>query len=247
MAKLVITDGKIYVNGYNLSGAFNELGLEVSNEVKDTTAFGTNGTRAFVPGLQSVNFSGKALQDFDDTGYPTNPSIDRTTFNLIGAAAAVMSFAREGNAMGDVAYAVKGVTASLSPLQGTVGDLAEFTISGQGGGAKLVRGIVAALGAKSSTGQGTAFNLGAVATGQKVYGALHVVRPVTTGTLDVIVASDDLQAFTTPTTRLTFAQVTNAIGAEWKEAAGPITDTWWRASWTIGSGSFPVFLVVAIR
>lgn len=244
MAVLVITDGKIYIDGYNLSCSFNELNVDVSAEMKDTTTFCTSGTRAFIPGLQGVSFSGKALQDFDGS---VNQSIEKTTWDLIGkTTASIMSVAREGNAMGDVAYTFKGVTAQIQPVQGTVGDLAEISISGQSSVTRLVRGIVGAVGTKTSTGNGTAYNLGAVLTGQRVYAAMHVVRPVTTGTLDMIVESDDNGSFTTPTTRLTFTQVTNAIGAQWITAAGPIADTWWRAKWTVGSGSFPVFVVIGI-
>jgi len=247
MAVLVITDGKIYIDGYNLSCSFNELNVDIAAEMKDTTTFCTSGTRAFIPGLQGVSFSGKALQDFDDS-VVGNQSIDHTVWDLIGAStASIMSVARQGNAMGDVAYAFKGVAAQIQPVQGAVGDLAEFTISGQSSVTRIVRGVVAALGTKVASGTGTAFNLGPVLAGQKVYSTLHVVRPVTTGTMTVVVESDSLEAMGTPTTQLTFTQVTNAIGAQWKEAAGPITDTWWRAKWTVaGGGSYPVFVVIAV-
>ena len=244
MAVLVITDGKIYIDGYNLSCSFNELNVDVAAEMKDTTTFCTSGTRAFIPGLQGISFSGKALQDFDGS---VNQSIEKTTWDLIGkTTASIMSVARQGNVMGDVAYMFKGVTAQIQPVAGTVGDLAEISISGQSSVTRLVRGVVGAVGTKVASTTGTEFNIGAVTADQRIYAAMHVVRPVGAGTLDMIIESDSLQAFTTPTTRLTFTQMTNVIGAQWITAAGPITDTWWRAKWTVGSGSFPVFVVFGI-
>jgi hypothetical protein len=243
MAIHVITDGKIYVDGYNLSASFNELTVDVALEMKDTTSFGTAGTRTFIPGLQNASFSGKGLQDYDSS---VNQAIDKTVFDLVGAtAASILSFARVGSAENDVALAMKGVTAQITPLAGSHGDLVEFTISGQAGGTRLIHGIVLAVGTKSSTGLSTALNLGAVTATQRIYASLHAVRPVT-GTLDMIVRSDDAVGMASPTTRLTFTQM-NAIGAQWLEAAGPITDTYWQASWTIGAGSFPIFLVFAIH
>jgi len=59
-------------------------------------------------------------------------ALEKTTWDLIGqTTASVMSVARTGNTMGDVAYAFKGVTAQIQPVAGTVGDLAEISISGQ--------------------------------------------------------------------------------------------------------------------
>lgn len=243
MAILVIDDGKVFMNGYNLSASFNEVAVNGSAEMKDVTTFGNGGTRIFKPGLLDVSVTGKGLSDFDDTAAPP---VDKAIFDQIGAVAAVMSFAREGNAEGDISFMLQGVQVTCSPVQGSVGDMFEFTYEARGGGARLVRGVVMAVGTKAASGAtATAIQLGAVAAGQKVYGALHAYGTVA-GTLDMIVQSDDAVGMASPTTRLTFTQM-SAIGAEWKEAAGAITDTWWRASWTIsGGGSFPLFLTVGI-
>ena len=243
MAILAITDGKIFVDGFNLSAAHNELSVDASAEMKDVTTFASGGTRVFKPGLMAVKMSGKGFQDFDSA--ITNP-IDKTIFERIGAVAAVLTAARAGNAEGDVAYSYQGVHLSVTPVVGAIGDMFSFTLDGEGGGSRLLRGLVMAVGTKGTTGLGTATNLGAVSATQRVYGALHCTGPVN-GTCDMIIRSSTVVGMTSPTTRLTFAQK-SAIGSEWKEAAGPITDTWWQASWTIsGGGSFPVFCVVGIH
>ncbi len=64
-------------------------------------------------------------------------------------------------------------------------------------------------------------------------------------TLDVTIESAALVGFGSPTTRMTFSQMT-ARGAQFASVAGAITDPYWRVKWTLG-GSTPGFaLVVAI-
>ena len=63
-------------------------------------------------------------------------------------------------------------------------------------------------------------------------------------TLDVIVESDDNAGFTTPTTRITFTQVTTTPISYLSSLAGSVTDTYWRMKWTISGG--PYYIVGAI-
>lgn len=80
---------------------------------------------------------------------------------------------------------------------------------------------------------GTAFQVGAVGATQFLRGVLHVFSG--TGSFDVLIQSDSAEAFTTPTTRITFANVATGtpITYEWATPiAGAITDDWWRISAT---------------
>jgi hypothetical protein len=54
-----------------------------------------------------------------------------------------------------------------------------------------------------------------------------------------VIQSDNAEAFTTPTARITFAQAT-AAGAQLLSANGAITDDWWRVNYTI-AGTAPSF------
>ncbi len=95
--------------------------------------------------------------------------------------------------------------------------------------------------------RGVALNLGAVVAPAQLYAVLHVLDiPVgTLPTLDVVVDSDDAQAFDDPTTRVTFTQMT-ARGAQYAvPVATPITDTWWRVRWTVGGTVNPAFKISA--
>ena len=82
-------------------------------------------------------------------------------------------------------------------------------------------------------------------TSHYLYAALHVIsRSGTSPTIDVLIQSDDNAAFSSPTTRVTFTQQ-SAIGSEWgTRLVGPITDDYWRASWTIGGSNTPTFGIV---
>lgn len=62
-----------------------------------------------------------------------------------------------------------------------------------------------------------------------------------TPTLTVAIESDDASGFASATTRLTFDAATAAGGQILRTDGTAITDTWYRANWTI-SGTSPSFL-----
>ena len=99
--------------------------------------------------------------------------------------------------------------------------------------------------ARTATGNGTAVQVGAVASGRQMYAALHVlsVSGTATPTLTVKVQSDTV-GFGSATDQITFTAAT-AVGGQISRVAGPITDDYWRASWTI-SGTNPSFLFVVV-
>jgi len=98
----------------------------------------------------------------------------------------------------------------------------------------------------TATGTGAAMKLGPVAEGQQLYAAMHVLSASGTNpTLVMAVQSATAQVFGTRTERLVFPQVI-APGGWWATpVAGPITDEWWRVSYTIG-GTNPSLAVVVI-
>ena len=82
----------------------------------------------------------------------------------------------------------------------------------------------------TTDGTGTAYELGAVGASETVYAAVHV-HYLDGGTLDLAIQSDDNGSMTSATERIGFTNAT-ATTSEWSTAAGAITDTWWRVSWT---------------
>ena len=82
-----------------------------------------------------------------------------------------------------------------------------------------------------------------MAAGKYLYAILHVLAVEGTNpTLDLIVQSDDASGFASAVSRITFTQKT-AIGAQFASLVGPITDTYFRASYTIGGTNTPKFTI----
>jgi hypothetical protein len=124
----------------------------------------------------------------------------------------------------------------------------------------MIRGhlLESALVARTASASGSVLLMDAATAGQYLYGVLHVISAATAvgDTLNVIIESDDAVGFGgSPTTQITFSEVLgNVVGGrtyQWATpvAAGAITDTYWRASWTIvdagaddASFTFAVFM-----
>ncbi|MEW5921566.1 MAG: hypothetical protein AB1796_11605 [Bacillota bacterium] len=202
------------------------------------TTFNDNAKRR-IAGLFDVSAD---LQGYYQAG--TNPDlIDKILWDKLALQDEIMTVCPTNGAAGEVAYFTKVIEATYTP-GGSVGEVFPFTVEVQGT-ERLIRGIVAETGAKTASGNGTARNLGAVATGKKLYAAMHVLAVSgVTPTLGVTIESDDADTFLTPITRITFSQAT-AIGAQWKEVSGPITDTWFRPVFTLG-GTNPSFTIVLL-
>jgi hypothetical protein len=242
MASQVLTDCKLWLAGFDLSGRLNALGLQVASELQDATTFG-NDTRIHTGGLQTIQAQHEGYWEGGAD------KVDEVLFSRIGTQSVPMTACPTAGADGETAFTFRSTLSEYTP-RGVVGELFAFGVSGQGAaGEPLVRGTVLLNGTKAASGTGTAFNLGSVPAGKSVYGALHVFGGSGTApTLDVKVQSDDGSGFLSPIDRLTFAQQTGK-GSDWQSAAGAITDTWWRISYAIGgtTPSFPFLVVVGIR
>lgn len=250
MANLTLIDSKILIGPYDLSGYANQLSVDFTAEMLDVSVFDGSTTRRFRPGLTNVELTASGFNDYDRTT-PTSSGIDDRIYGLIGGVGIPATLAPISLAEGGRAFTFRNLVASYMPVSGSVGEMAAFELSGRANGTRLVQGTVVGTGAKSTTGNTTTPpQLGLLATGKKLYAALHCVAASgTTPTCDVIIESDDAVGFPSPVTRITFTQLTTT-GSEWKELSGPVaTDTYWRAKWTIGGGtpSFTIHVVIGIH
>jgi hypothetical protein len=235
MAPLILKDLALWVGGYDVAGDHNQASFTSEADVVETTTFGSN-SRTYTGGLLSMSLDLQGLQSLG------SGEIEDVLSGLPGVGR-VVSFAPV-NTEGSRAYLTNDLVASYTPEQGSVGDIATFTVSAQGSGDMAV-GIILENGgtARTETFDGTAYELGAVAAGETLYAALHVLSVSgSSPTLDVIVESDEDDEMGDPSTQITFAQA-DSVGAEWKSKAGAITDTYYRVGATIG-GSDPSFLFV---
>jgi len=230
MAKQLLNNCGIYLSGYELSGFSNTVGLILNKDLFDATTFG-DGFRSRVPGLPDATFSA--------AGCWSPQEVDAVLQDKIGDIDELVSLAAD-NVVGGVVYFFRGVEGQYQ-VEAPINNVARWTMSGTVSKSPVIRGkILHRATAAAATGNGTAQQLGAVLSTQSIYAALHVFSVAgTTPSLTVKVQSDNASNFPSATDRLTFTAATG-LTSEWKEAAGAITDDYWRVNYTI-SGTSPEF------
>lgn len=236
MAIHVLTTPKIYVGEYDLSGDMNSVASTYSGEPQDNTTFGGT-TRTVQGGLKKVTFSAEGFWNGGDD------EVDDALFSKINVANVPVTLVPEGETIANACYLFRALHAEYSPFaSGTVGEMLRFSVSAEGsGGTGPVRGTLFHVGSETATGTETKVQIGAVAAGESLYAALHVLTVSGTNpTLNVLVRSDADASAGGESTRITFTQAT-AITSEWKSVAGAITDEYWDVSFTIGGTNTPTF------
>lgn len=238
---MILTAQRLWVGSYNLTGDMSGMTFETSVEMQDDTVFGDT-ARSNAPGLLDFTHQHEGVWAAG-TGEPD--TVLQSHFSVANLLATVAPV--DGD-VGSLAYFMRTTQGSYQ-FGGEVGDLNRFSVSlSASGGFGAIRGSLMANANLASSTDGTALELGAVSASQKLYAGLHVLSVAgSSPTLDVIIESDTEEAFgDSPSTRITFAEA-SAIGSEWATPVdGAITDTWWRASWTIGGTSSPNFDAVIV-
>lgn len=237
---LVLQGVRLYVDGADLSGYSNKLMVGAKAEVLDRTTFGdidAAGTvwKTRVGGL----FSGQAdMEGFWQAGDLSQP--DDMFWANLGVSTVPLTGVPTAGTVGSLAWLSRMLETSYTP-GAKVGELMAWSASAMTNW-PLVRGqILHPQGtARTTTGTGTAVQLGAVDASHALYVNLHVLSYVD-GSLTVTIDSDDNSGFTSAVTQGTFAAAT-ALGGQTLKIAGGITDTYWRASWTISGGTTHSFL-----
>lgn len=248
MAKQVLLNVRYFVGPADLTGHSNKVELIDAMEEKETTNYGSSGAKELLAGVETVAIAAEGQWDVGDPGKPDNAFW--TARRVVEAHTACAETA----AVGALAYLTQAVRLDAK-LFTAVGEVMPWMLTA-GGSWPLSRGMVlSAPGtAITASADGAAVNLGAVAAGQRLYGALHVLSVAGTlvPELTVIVESDTVQAFSgSPETRLAFATAT-AVGSEIKRTAiGAHADTWYRASFDVddngGTGeSFLALVAIGI-
>lgn len=237
---MILTNCKILLAGYDLSGDFNRVALAVGAEEKDDTAFGDT-SRSAAGGLLTAAVEAAGF-------WNGGADLDKQIFNRIGTADIPILIGVDGADAGEIGYFLQALEAHYK-LGGAVGEKLPFDLSAvASGGHPLIRGTVLYNGTSTATEDGTAYQVGAVASGKKLFAALFILGDPegTNPTLDVIVESDDNADFTSATTRITFAEQTARGAVFATPVAGAITDTYWRVGITIGGTDDPSFDLVVI-
>lgn len=236
---IVLLDVRTYVAGADLSGAGNKIEIKETAEVKKVTNWRSGGAEENKAGLFSTDWMMEGHYEAGDASKPDDLFwATRRTLDPWTAAATADSDLNVGSVM----WLNKVLRADAS-FGGPVGDVDGWSMSGKSTW-PLVRGKCAHPSgvARSTTANGTSVQLGAVAAGKRLYANLHVIGATgTTPSATVKIQSDDNSGFTTPTDRLSFAAKTTTGGEALRTDGTAITDTYWRAQWTV-SGTTPSFL-----
>ena len=164
---------------------------------------------------------------------------DATLFADIGNSDSLITVA-PATAAGSRAFFMRSTVSDYQPFGGAVGELAGFQLSAGANIGDLIRGTLGNNAARTSTGNATGYQLGAIAAAQSIFVGTHIIA-VSGGSpaLQIIIQSDDNAGFSSATDRITFSSA-NAIGSQFASLAGAITDDYWRVRYVV-SGTSPSF------
>jgi hypothetical protein len=234
-----MNNAKILAGAVDLSGVSNSTTFSQFTEALDDTAYGDT-YHSRIGGLEDYEASIEGYLEFG------SGLVDPHVFNNLGSSVPYL-FAPQGITDGEAdTYFCKGLVGSFE-LGGSVGELASWSAELVGGDPYgAIKGTVLhPQTARTASSTGTGRVIGATSATQRVYAALFVTAASgTTPTLDVVVQSDDNAGFASPTSVITFTQATGTT-AEFASAAGAITDTRYRVSYTI-AGTNPSFTFVVV-
>jgi hypothetical protein len=123
MARIVLTDASVVINGTNLSQYITSVALSTSEDVVDTTGMAAGGARTRVAGLADNSVTIEFNQDFDALG--TEVSINAVGSSLVGTnVTCVIKPTSAAVGVSNPSYSFSAVVAEWQPLSGAVGELA---------------------------------------------------------------------------------------------------------------------------
>lgn len=242
MGQVVFYNARIFFAGADLSTDLNSVQVALSRTMLNATVFGDQ----FVRNRAGLGNADVSIDGFWNAG--TNPDkAYPSVFNAMGTDDQILTVFPNGIIEGSTTQVGMGCLTTVNtfdPIKGSHGQMLGFSgkFSSRGNPA------VEAMALKDSTGSfytssdvGNKYNLGAVSSTQYLYAGMHVIGyQGTSPTLDMLIQSDTDASAGGETTRITFSQVAGATAGRYAtRVAGPITDTYWRANWTIGGSSSP--------
>ncbi len=246
MTRITAKAAVVLVDEFDFSGVSNSVEIGFSGALSEVTAFAdTDAT--FVEGKQGFTFNVQGLHS------TATPNYDGEMFINLTAAQRRVGIYPGGDAVGTFGYEGRtNITEDTIPTD--LGGAIALNVNWQGDQAPA-RGLVLINDtAISGTVTGTKFELPAVAADETIVAVVRLrTDPAGSGSedCDVTIESDPNAGAGGETTRLTFTTINQASVAlfEVKEAAGAITDTFWRAIVTLSGGSrvFDLLITFGIR
>jgi len=124
MARLVLTNAYITVNGVNLSDHIASVTLTTTDDVIDTTAFSSTAARTRVAGLADNSVALEFHQDY------ATSSVEATIYPLLGSTTAVIVKPNGATTAADnPSYSFTALVSEWTPLGGAVGELATASVT----------------------------------------------------------------------------------------------------------------------
>lgn len=239
MAATTLTNVQLLLGSMELGPFSGEFDLSIEAAMQEANNFAGLGYTIVVPGLTSAMGSIKGHADYAtgavSSTFNTASRGSQYAFSVLPVGSA--------SAAGDPAFLMRGLLGSMKMLTGATGEVANFEMSITGDNAG-VDGAVALPLATRGTVTGTAIQLGAVSATDRLWAAVHVTGGTFTN-LVVTIESDNAVGFPSTTTVITFATV-SAAGWQFMSLAGALTDDWFRAKTTIGSGTATCAVVFGV-
>lgn len=238
MAHQVLRNARVWLAQYELAGHLNVCALSYGAELQDDSTL-LDTARKRLGGLKSVALQMEGFYEagvgLPDTGLQPNVGVADVPVSVCPVEAA---------AEGSRAFTFRANLAEYV-FGGQIGVNTPFSAGAEASQGPLVRGTLAHNATRTASGNGGAYQIGALTAAQRLYAALHVLEVSGgTPTLNVIIQSDDASNFPSATSRITFTQKT-AAGSEWGSVLGAVADDWWRVNFTIG-GSTPSFKFIVV-
>lgn len=236
----VLTDTQILVGASELASATAEFEWSVMAEMKEANHLAGQGYKIVLPGLTTGHGNIKGSADFA-TGAVSS------TWNAsdIGTQQAFSIVANGSVAVaGSPSSTMSGRLNKIAIAEGSVGNVAGFEIDITGDSAALDGYLALPLATRGAI-TGSSIQMGAVPAGYRLWAALHVTGGTFTN-LAVTIQSDNATGFPSSATAITFATV-SAAGWQFLSVAGALTDDWFRAVATIGSGTASYAVVFGIQ
>lgn len=124
MARLVLTNAYITVNGVNLSDHIASVTLTTNRDVVETTAFSSTAARTRIGGLADNSVTLEFHQDY------ATSSVEATIYPLLGSTTSVVVKPNGSTTAADnPSYTFNALVSEWTPLNGAVGELATASVT----------------------------------------------------------------------------------------------------------------------
>lgn len=242
MAKLAGDHVQVLVDGYELTGDSNNIGISDQRNMLDVTAFG-DAVHNFVPGKRQVNMDHSGYMNAASaSSHPVLKGID------IDGIVSVLVGDNTDPAEGDIAYSLSVLQGKYSP-QPAVGAFipfsAMFANKGKLGGWGVALAVPVTF--TNTANGGAVDNGGATSNGGAAF--LHILQAAASDTYSIVVEGSTTGSFGgEETTVATFTLDASALGSERIAINGTIPRyTRWKATRTGSAGDTVEIAVNLVR